>query len=257
MRVLVPPRLATQPSDAITTDAITRFYLQYGHHANAHSVAFDPDFERYVSPLGVVAYARCAPLGTTMCYFEPLCAAEDLPALVDEWLVTMQGEHVGFWKASRPLAEVLARHPRGFHLAAYGTEHEVDAPPSLAGSAMRGLRRQVDKARNAGVVVTPIAADTAPGDPVWREIEALDARWLASRACPFPIRRLTRRYARRRVEPHTSRLCARRASDGRLVGWCCLDLTLTPTPTLSLSLTLTLALSLSLSLSLAEASAEA
>ena len=218
MRVLVPPRL--QPSDAITTDAITRFYLQYGHHANAHSVAFDPDFERYVSPLGVVAYARCAPLGTTMCYFEPLCAAEDLPALVDEWLVTMQGEHVGFWKASRPLAEVLARHPRGFHLAAYGTEHEVDAPPSLAGSAMRGLRRQVDKARNAGVVVTPIAADTGPGDPVWREIEALDARWLASRACPFPIRRLTRRYARRRVEPHTSRLCARRASDGRLVGWC-------------------------------------
>jgi hypothetical protein len=54
---------------------------------------------------------------------------------------------------------------------------------------------------------------------VWREIEALDARWLASRACPFPIRRLTRRYARRRVEPHTTRLCARRASDGRLVGW--------------------------------------
>ena len=57
-----------------------------------------------------------------------------------------------------------------FHLAAYGTEHEVDAPPSLAGSAMRGLRRQVDKARNAGVVVTPIAADTGPCDPVWREI---------------------------------------------------------------------------------------
>ena len=127
-------------------------------------------FERYVSPLGVVAYARCAPLGTTMCYFEPLCAAEDLPALVDEWLLTMQGEHVGFWKASRPLAEVLASHPRGFQLAAYGTEHEVDAPPSLAGSAMRGLRRQVDKARNAGVVVTPIAADTGPCDPVWREI---------------------------------------------------------------------------------------
>ena len=165
MRVLVP-RLDAKPTDAITTDAITRFYLQYGHHANAHSVAFDPDFERYVSPLGVVAYARCAPLGTTMCYFEPLCAAEDLPALVDEWLVTMQGEHVGFWKASRLLAEVLARHPRGFHLAAYGIEHEVDAPPSLAGSAMRGLRRQVDKARNAGVVVTPIPADTGPGDPV-------------------------------------------------------------------------------------------
>ena len=108
---------------------------------------------------------------------------------------------------------------------------------------MRGLRRQVDKARNAGVVVTPIAADTGPGDPVWREIEALDARWLASRACPFPIRRLTRRYARR-VEPHTSRLCARRASDGRLVGWCCLDLTLTLALTLTLTLTLTLSLTL-------------
>ena len=215
MRTL-PPRPA-----APATDAITRFYLQYGHHPNAHSVAFDPDFERYVSPLGVVAHARCAALGTTMCYFEPLCAAKDLPTLVDEWLVAMEGEHVGFWKASRPLAELLAS--RGFRLAAYGTEHQVETPPSLAGSAMRGLRRQVDKARNAGVVVTPIAADTGPDDPVWREIEELNSRWLASRACRFPIRRLTRRYDRQRVEPHTTRLCARRASDGRLVGWCCLD----------------------------------
>ena len=153
-----------------------------------------------------LAHIRGSPrfLRTRIVFYDPLCAEEDLAALIDEFLTSARGHHVGFWKASQQTVAVVAE--RGFRIVGYGVDHEVPVPVALSGSAMRGLRRQVDKARKAGVAVTPLPAAEATS-PIWRELEDLDARWLSSRALatrPFSIRRVTRRYARRRVEPHTT-----------------------------------------------------
>ena len=90
---------ASTPKVTSTAAAVQRLYLQHGHRANAFSVAFDPDLDRYVSPLGVLAHARCAWLRTTVVYYDPLCADADLPALVDEFLATQGGRSIAFWKA--------------------------------------------------------------------------------------------------------------------------------------------------------------
>ena len=197
---------------------VERFYLQYGHRANAYSVAFDRDLERFVSPRGVVAVARCrAPLQTAIVYFDPLCDPADLPELLDEFILAEPSRHIGFWKVSQETAALLTA--RGFRVAGYGTEHDVDVPTPLAGSVMRGLRREIGRARRAGITVTRMV----PSVDTWGEVESVDKRWLTSRVRRFQIRRVTRRYERGCVEPHTTKLCARRASDNALVGWACLD----------------------------------
>ena len=68
-----------------------------------------------------------------------------------------------------------------------------------------------------------IAAAATTEEPIWRDLAALNDVWLGSRARSFEVRRVTRRYSTTHVEPHTTRLVARRASDGRVVGWACLD----------------------------------
>ena len=209
--------LSTLPPTRAST--IESFYLAHGHHANAFSVAFDEDLDRHVSTLGVLAHARCRWLDTSIVYYDPL--SDDMPALLDEWLATQRSRHVGFWKVSRATAALLAE--RGFQLVAYGFEHNnIEVPPQLGGTAMRGLRRQVEKARGAGVVVSALAADTPADAPVWAELDSLNRRWLRTRTRSFQVRRISRRYAPHAVEPHTTRLCARDGT-GRVVGWASLD----------------------------------
>ena len=77
----------------------------------------------------------------------------------------------------------------------YGRENEVDVPLHLGGTAMRGLRRQVERARDDGVVISAIPASTPANAPLWDELAALDQRWLASRVRRFEVQRITRRYA--------------------------------------------------------------
>ena len=150
---------------------VERFFLAHGSHANAHSVAFDPDLERFVSPFGVLAHAECKALRTTMVFYDPLCAADDAPALLDEFIAAHRATsngRLGFWKVSRRTASLLA--DRGFRLAAYGRENEVEVPLHLGGTAMRGLRRQVERARDDGVVISAIPASTPANAPLWDEL---------------------------------------------------------------------------------------
>ena len=111
----LPPALACTrstverlPSTSVIS-AVEQFYLLHGCRANAHSVAFDPDLERFVSPLGVLAHAHCRWLCTTIVYYDPICSDCDLPALIDEFLAACGTRHsVGFWKVSRETADILS-----------------------------------------------------------------------------------------------------------------------------------------------------
>ena len=215
--------LLSRPAAPHTTrpPSVEALFLNHGDNANAYSVAFDADFERHLSERGVLAHSHF--LGTTMAYFDPLCEDSDRNALIDEFLAAERARgtrNVGFWKISRPVAAALAE--RGFRIVGYGNEHDLQTDQlSLGGTAMRGVRRQVEKARRAGIVVT--AAPVSPG-----ELAALDRRWLASRptllgGARFEARRITRRPDKRRVEPYTTRVCARRSDTGELVGHAVLD----------------------------------
>ena len=194
--------------------AAERLYLAHGTSANSFAAAFDPDLERHVTSLGLVAHKRQAALGVTMAFFDPLCSSDELPALLDDFLAAHAGDRIAFWKVSAPVAAELAR--RGWRVANYGVEHCVDLQHfSLGGPDRRGLRRQVNAARRAGIVIEPVSSSS------WPEIESVTSQWLATRTRRQEIKLATRRTPHR-DEVHCTKLLAR-APDGSCVGWAAFD----------------------------------
>ena len=196
-------------------------YLKHGSFANAFSVAFDPDLERHWwNEQGLISYWRQPLAKTSVAFFDPLCADADQPAALDDFLLRTKskGDRVAWWKASEPIARLLAE--RGYFVCPYGIEHTMTLPVALSGTKRRGLRRQVNAARSAGLVIE--AADAADADDgLWEELRGVSRRWLTTRPQPYEARRVTRRTPHR-VEPHSTKVLAR-DRDGQIVGWAALD----------------------------------
>ena len=197
---------------------LTELYTKHGGFANAFSATFDPDLCHHIAKDkdGFVAYARSPRLRVTVAFFDPVCASDALPRVIDEFIATFKPlGRVGFWKISERTADLLAA--RGYACARYGLDNDLTLPIKLSGPRLRGLRREVSAARAAGVRIEKVGESDEP----WADLAAINERWLATRARRTEIRRATRRCPLRH-EPHCTKLVAR-AADGRLVGWAALD----------------------------------
>lgn len=220
-RTPLQPRQLVRSSPQVSDEAL---FLRFGNFANAYSVAFDGDLERFHSDTvdGVVAYARCKALRVTCGFFDPLCATENLPTLIHEFVRTARAfshnERIVWWKVSAATAEALTRQ-FGFDVAPYGLENDVRLPRrSLGGTALRGLRRQVAAARRNGIYVEPACASRSS----YEELASVTAAWRATRPQKIEARRVTRRTPHY-DEPHCTKVVARRSRDGVVVGWAALD----------------------------------
>ena len=197
----------------------TNLFLQHGHRANSFSAAFDSDLQRYSTDDGIVAYSQR--FGVTCAFFDPVCSSDALPDVLDDFLAAARPHgRVAFWRVSSETARCLSE--RGFRLAAYGLDNTVPLHDGFdaSGTQWRNLRRELAKARDADVRVEAIDDQASP--ELWRGLERVNERWLASRARRVPIKRATRRTPLRH-EPHCTKVVARDGHSGDIVGWAAFD----------------------------------
>jgi lysylphosphatidylglycerol synthetase-like protein (DUF2156 family) len=195
-------------------------FLRSGAYATSFSSAFDRDLQRFATPAGYLAFETVPALSVTVAFFDPVLATRANDADASRALLrTFLSAHPRsvFLHCGPAFAAVLA--DTGLLINPYGVENRVALPLSLHGSRMRGLRREVQAARQGGVRIEEVS-ETRDA-PVWDELRAVDQRWLASRVLGIEVRRGTRR-AVRRPEPHTTKVMARDGR-GRALGWACFD----------------------------------
>ena len=223
MLALAMPKLVEQvaESPAIKQGAgpgdVTHHFKAHGRHANAFSVAFDPDLKRHTDAFGTLAYTQSNILGVTTVMFDPLCSHDNLPHLIDNFMRAMEqhaDQRYVFWKVGSDVADLLAE--RGYTMAPYGIENRCPLPINLAGTRLRGLRREIAAARRHGLVVEPIEAEAS-----WEGVRSVTKSWLSTRPQPFMVRRVTRRTPHAHEE-YCTKVVARTPA-GEIVGWAALD----------------------------------
>jgi len=182
--------------------------------------SLNPGIDRWLSTSspGVVGYVRV--LDHYVVAGAPICAHQDLPQVLDEWLeFTAEGKGTVFFGAERRLFEEVSSRS-GFCAVAMGGQ-PLWTPESFRDSMEKhpSLRAQLARAIHKGVAVRQ---ETSLEAPLLEQLRGLLGRWLATRGLP-PLHFL--------VEPNT--LVERRdrkfyvaTLNGRVVGL----LTLCPIP---------------------------
>ena len=137
---------------------------------------------------GIVAYSQR--FGVTCAFFDPVCSSDALPAVLDDFLATARPHgRVAFWRVSSETARCLS-----VSVASTGglwPRQLLHDGFDASGTQLRNLRRDLAKARDADVHVEAIDDQTSP--ELWRGLERVNERWLASRARSREIKRATRR----------------------------------------------------------------
>lgn len=161
------------------TDKRLHLVLRYGRTATAFRtvgvdlhVWYDPDGE------GMVAYA--APPGAMVSAGEPVAALESLVPLAEAFVhhAEAQGKRPSFFATEGRLASSVA-----LQRLLIG-EQPVWNPQRWADhvAAHRSLREQIRRARAKGVTVCPLGPDALAAGDTARDIDALLARWRATRS---------------------------------------------------------------------------
>jgi phosphatidylglycerol lysyltransferase len=185
--------------------------LAYGWNATAYQI-LNPGIEHWFSRAGDAVIGYVTQAGTRVVAGAPVCSAERLAAVVQEFETDTGGRHVCYFGAGSRLESLLV--PTGqWSVASLGAQPSWDPagwPDIVARRA--SLRAQLNRARNKRVIVSEWDARRGASDPAVRRCLA---EWLADRRLP-PLHFL--------VEPETlGRLEDRRLfvaeRDGDVIGF--------------------------------------
>jgi len=187
--------------------------LAYGWNATAYQI-LNPGIEHWFSRLGDAVIGFVSQAGTRVVAGAPVCSAERLPAVVNEFgaSAAAAGEHVCYFGAGSRLESLLM--PTGkWSVASLGAQPSWDPSgwPAIVASRA-SLRAQLNRARNKHVIVTEWDATRGATNP---DVRRCLTEWLADRRLP-PLHFL--------IEPETlGRLEDRRLfvgeRDGEVVGF--------------------------------------
>jgi lysylphosphatidylglycerol synthetase-like protein (DUF2156 family) len=137
-------RLPAAPIPIAERAALLR---EYGTSGYAYAAAFQPDIEQFGDDRGFLAYRMVG--STALVLADPIAPQEIHADLIDRF-VRDKGD-VGFWCASRPTAEIVAR--MGFFVNEMGPENRIDlADYDFSGRSKRALRLSINRAAKLGHV---------------------------------------------------------------------------------------------------------
>ena len=185
--------------------------LAYGWNATAYQI-LNPGIEHWFSRQGDAVIGFVTHAGTRVVAGAPVCSAERLPEVVQEFGADAAGLHVCYFGAGSRLETLLMPSCR-WSVASLGAQPSWDPagwPAILAARA--SLRAQLNRARNKHVIVSEWDAAGGASDA---DVRRCLAEWLSDRRLP-PLHFL--------VEPETlGRLEDRRLfvaeRDGAVVGF--------------------------------------
>ena len=156
--------------------------LAYGWNATAYQI-LNPGIQHWFSRLGDAVIGFVTQAGTRVVAGAPVCSAERLPAVVDEFgaSAAAAGEHVCYFGAGSRLEGLLIPTGR-WSVASLGAQPSWDPAgwPEIV-AARASLRAQLNRARNKHVRVTEWDATRGATDP---DVRRCLTEWLADRRLP-------------------------------------------------------------------------
>lgn len=158
---------------------------RHGHHATAFQ-ALEPELQRWLAPDGRALVGYVAASRHLIAAGNPICEPEHLAdaALAFAAHAEARGCKAAFFSADDALVEALERAGIAHDTLRIGLQPEWRPQRyHTRGAARRTLRSQVNRGRNKGVTVRPLAPHAlAPGTALRQRLEALVAHWLDARA---------------------------------------------------------------------------
>lgn len=155
-------------------EAVHALLQRHGWNATSFQV-LEPGFRYWFDPLGCVAYVETR--DAWVAGGAPIAAREDLAPVAARFIAAARaaGKGACFFGTEARFSEL----PR-LQIGEQPVWDPTLWPATLAGS--KSLREQLRRARAKGVVVRAVGAEElAEGAPLRHAVEALAARWLASR----------------------------------------------------------------------------
>lgn len=209
----------TYPSDPRLRRA-RELVLAHGWNATAYQIV-NPGITLWFSAADDAVVGYVLRHGVRVAAGAPVCAPERLRAVVEEFerASSVHGQRVCYFGAESRLESALRDRP-DHAMVLLGAQPAWD-PAHWAGilAHKSSLRAQLNRSRNKGVVVTPMAAGEARDNP---ELQRVLREWLATRGLP-PMHFL--------VEPETlDRLFDRRVYVARRHGAIIAFLVASPAP---------------------------
>jgi lysylphosphatidylglycerol synthetase-like protein (DUF2156 family) len=140
-------RRVSRPAAPIPLDARAALLREYGSSGYAYAGTFQPDIEQFGDERGFLAYRTVG--RTALVLADPIAPNEIRADLIGRF-VREKGD-VGFWCASRPTAEIVAR--MGFFVNEMGPENRIDLDGyDFSGRSKRALRLSINRAAKLGHV---------------------------------------------------------------------------------------------------------
>lgn len=146
---MTPPnfrREAAGDSEALlAADTRLAMLRQYGSFAIAYSVAMQPGLRHFGDERGFLSFTKVG--GTAFVLADPIAPFDLWDELIERFVV--QERDVGFWQASRPLADLLSR--KGFMVNEFGCVTTLDLRSySFSGPDRRSFRTARNRMRASG-----------------------------------------------------------------------------------------------------------
>lgn len=169
LKIFRPRHSSADNADTLLSDE-ERFALlrQYGGFAIAYSVAMQPGLRHFGDARGFLSFKRIG--GTAFVLADPIAPADFWEELIDSFVA--RERDVGFWQASRPLADLLAR--KGFMVNEFGCVTTLDLRGfSFAGPARRSFRTARNRMAASGRTIREVPL----GEIEAARLEAISAGW--------------------------------------------------------------------------------
>ena len=136
---------------ASATPCLPELFLNHGDFTMAYSVVVDENIALFESGHGILGYADTGKM--RLFVGDPMCTQKNIDGLVDAFLEHSAGARVVGLQCSRETGEAF--HRRGYNATLMGVETILDvAGFDLKGKRKTKVRRWVNTARNAGLMVT-------------------------------------------------------------------------------------------------------
>jgi phosphatidylglycerol lysyltransferase len=155
------------------------YVRRYGVNSSSY-VLLEGAKRYFTSPRagGFIAYQTCA--GVAVIGGDPVCAVEDAPALIEDFLAAMGPRPVCAYQVMPEMLEAF-RHA-GFDGVQIGSEAVFDLSRfTLAGGQMELVRAAINKARREGVVVSEHDPFAFGAGPINAEMRAVSDEWLRAK----------------------------------------------------------------------------
>lgn len=182
---------------------LEQFLKQYGSFPIAYSAVYDDEMHHYEAEEGFVPYADTR--HERVILGEPLCAPQDLDALLDKFCADTKKKHRNLVALQCGIEVARNFVKRGYNANQMGVETNLNVPVfSLEGKTMSKVRRWVNSARNAGVTV---CEKTMREPETVNAVSAVSQEWLQGKINTGELRLLTRPL-KAEYEPDTRLFCA-------------------------------------------------